>query len=321
MLSAFGPLRLLRSVLVALALATFASLAIAANPTTEPAPDEAVFGTHRYIEYDAGDLPIVITSPHGGRLRPSSIPNREEGVVGADTNSQELARALADQLFARTGHHAHLIASQLHRSKLDPNREIKEAAQGSAEAEVAWNEFHAFVAKAVAAAVARHGFAFLIDIHGHAHPIARLELGYALGEPQLRLTDAEFDASDLAALSTLRDLHARLGGSGAALIRGPRSLGTLLTERGLRAVPSAQEPAPGRGAFFNGGYIVRRHAGEPTTTKVDGLQIETHFAGLRDTAPNRTHFGQVVTEALAIFLHERYAYDLPTVTPATTPKK
>jgi N-formylglutamate amidohydrolase len=228
-----------------------------------------------------------------------------------DANTQELARAIADEFFVRTGHRVHLVASHLHRSKLDPNREIKEAAQGSALAERTWREFHATIEEALAAAVAKHGFAFLIDLHGHAHLIPRIELGYALEAKQLNQSDADFDASGLIALTTLNDLAKRLGGSPAALLRGPRSLGDLFASRGVRAVPSPAEPQPGNNSFFAGGYIVREHAAAPNTPKVDGLQIETYRVGLRDTAANRTKFAKVAAEALTIFLHERYGYDFP----------
>lgn len=298
-----------------LSLISFAAVAFfAAAPQQSVADDksgEIHFGTDRYVEYDTGDLPIVLTSPHGGRLSPDALPTRTEGVTDSDLNSQELARAIADELFVRTGHRTALVASQLHRRKLDPNRELAEAAQGNPAAEKAWNEFHSFIAAATKAAAAQHGFAFLVDIHGHAHPIARIELGYALSAPQLNQSDQAFDASGLIELSTFRDLHARLGGSAAGLLRGPRSLGDLFASRGIRAVPSPQDPQPGDNPFFAGGYIVRTYAAAPATTKVDGLQIETNRVGIRDTAENRAHFAKVAADVLTLFLHERYRYDFP----------
>ncbi len=297
-----------RRLLLVFALCALAPRLAAAS--AEKVPGRSYFGDKNHVEYLAGDLPIVLTSPHGGRLRPDAIPNRTKGVTDMDVNTQELARALAAELFARTGRHAHLVASHLHRSKLDPNREIEEAAQGDPIAQKAWQEFHAAIRGALAAAVERHGFAFLIDLHGHAHPIARLELGYALDAKQLNRDDKAFDASGVMQLGTLRDLHARLGGSAAALLRGPGSLGDLFESRGLRATPSPREPQPGDGPFFSGGYIVRQHAAAPDTPKVDGLQIECPRAGVRDTPESRARFAQITTEVLMVFLKERYAYDL-----------
>jgi N-formylglutamate amidohydrolase len=291
--------------LAALFVVTFPLITAAA----EPQPGRSYFRAQRHVEYVAGNLPVVLVAPHGGRLRPEAIPDRKEGVLDGDANTQELARAMAEEFLARTGRNAHLVLSLLHRRKLDPNREIKEAAQGSAAAEAVWREFHAAIEGALAAAVAQHGFAFLIDLHGHAHPIPRLELGYGLGAAQLNQSDAAFDRSNFAGLSTVRDLHARVGGSGAALLRGPGSLGDLFARRGYRAVPSPQEPAPGANPFFSGGYIVRRHAGEPATTKVDGVQFEIHRTGVRDTAENRAAFARASVDVLTTFLRERYRFE------------
>ena len=294
-------------VCAAVALAT--STTVIAAPA-EKQPGRAYFGSERYVEYVAGNLPIVLVSPHGGRLRPDNLPDRTSGVLDMDANTQELARVIQDELQSRTGRHAHLVVSHLHRRKLDPNRELKEAAQGNARAEQAWHEFHAAIEGALRLAVAAHGFAFLIDVHGHAHPVARLELGYGLGAVQLRQSDEAFDSSQLIGVTTIADLHARLGGSAAALLRGPRSLGDLFAQRGYRAVPSPQEPDPAENPFFSGGYIVHRHAAAPGTTKVDGVQIESPRVGLRDTEKNRAAFAKAVADVLIVFLRERYDCDL-----------
>lgn len=286
-----------------LVLALALPFALAAAPA-----GPAHFGTSKYIEYAPGDLPIVLTSPHGGSLLPAKIPDRTKGVTDRDMNTQELARALVDALHAATGQRPHLVLSHLHRRKLDPNRDLAEAANGNPDAERAWREFHAFIRQATAAAVARHGFAFLVDLHGHSHPQARLELGYALNNAQLNQPDSAFNASDLATISTVADLHRRLRTTSSDLIRGPRSLGALFAERGIRSIPSPAEPSPGRDPFFSGGYIVHTHARAPDTPNVDGVQFECYKAGLRDTPENRARFARIAAEVLTIFLRERYGF-------------
>lgn len=284
----------------------------------------AQFGTAKYVEYRPGEMPLVLTSPHGGSLTPGSIPDRREGVTSKDVFTQELTLALSDALYAATGRRPHVILSHLHRRKLDPNREIKEAAAGQPAAEQAWREFHDFIRRANAAAVSRHGFAFLVDIHGHAHPIPRVELGYALNNAQLNPDDRAFDASKVVSVSSLRDLHARIGGSAADLIRGPRSLGTLLAERGIRAVPSRPEPRPENHPYFSGGYIVQAHARAADTPKVDGVQFEHPRPGVRDTAATRSRYAAIAAEVLLIFLRERYGYEassIPRPQPAVSGKR
>ena len=100
----FSPLRKLGvlAALFACALARGVDLGTASAPNP-------VFDEHHYIEASAGDLPVVITAPHGGQLYPDSIPSRTEGVTGTDLDTLELARAIAGELFARTGHRAAMV--------------------------------------------------------------------------------------------------------------------------------------------------------------------------------------------------------------------
>ena len=102
---------------------------------------QSYFGRQRYIEYVAGNLPVIISAPHGGRERPAELPDREQGTFAFDTNTQELARAAAAELHARTGGWPHVVICRLHRRKVDCNREIIEAAAGNPTAEQAWKEF------------------------------------------------------------------------------------------------------------------------------------------------------------------------------------
>lgn len=61
----------------------------------------------------------------------------------------------------------HVIINELHRSKLDANRDIEEAAFGDHKAELAWNEFHSYVDRAKLSATFDGRSAFYVDIHGH----------------------------------------------------------------------------------------------------------------------------------------------------------
>jgi hypothetical protein len=40
-------------------------------------PGVSYFGRSNYIQYVAGDLPMIISAPHGGSLTPSEIPDRD----------------------------------------------------------------------------------------------------------------------------------------------------------------------------------------------------------------------------------------------------
>lgn len=272
------------------------------------AADAPEFGRNSLVEYQPGELPVVICAPHGGRERPDAIPDRTQGVLTMDTNTQELARAVAAEFAARTGRRPHLILCRLHRKKLDCNREIGEAAAGNPPAEQAWREYHGFVAQARAAVVAKHGRGFFIDLHGHAHQEQRLELGFLLDAKQLALTDAELRAANWGAQSSLRRLLEGRAEKFPELLRGARSFGALLESEGFLTAPSPTQPSP-RAPFFRGGYSVVRHAAE--AEQFAGLQIETHFKGVRDTEASRAQFAKALVKVTGIFLAEQMRLNLP----------
>jgi hypothetical protein len=72
---------------------------------------QIIFGTNNYIEYRQGNLPIIISVPHGGNLTPSSIPNRtcNSAVTVTDANTIELARQIDSAFVNATGCHPYLI--------------------------------------------------------------------------------------------------------------------------------------------------------------------------------------------------------------------
>ncbi|MDB6005112.1 MAG: N-formylglutamate amidohydrolase [Prosthecobacter sp.] len=278
-----------------------------AAPAADLAPGKSVFGEHNYIEYIPGDLPLVVCSPHGGRLTPEDIPDRTGGVVQPDVNTQELARAFAEVVHARTGHHMHLIISNLHRKELDPNREIEEAAQGSPIAQKAWNEYHGFIAQACAATVKQYGVAFFIDLHGQSHPDVRVELGYQHSAKDLAASDEQLNGPSFVAKSSIQLIAKRSDEPYSQLVRGPASLGALLEKRGFFAAPSPRMPSP-QEPFFTGGYTVRRYC--LAKEHVTGLQIETYKPKLRDTKESRQKFAEALVDVLEEYLPARLALQL-----------
>jgi hypothetical protein len=269
--------------------------------------------TAGWVEYTPGNAPLVLVAPHGGLLTPSVLPDRNcAGCVTVnDANTQALARAIADTFAARTGHRPHLVINRLHRRKFDGNRDLPEAAGGHvALLRGSWEWMHAAIDSARADVGRRTGRGLLIDLHGHAHAVPRLELGYLLSAAQLRETDEGLDAQELVRQSSIARLRSdsRAGVSGAALLRGAASLGALLGARGVPAVPSPAAPAPLVGEdYFTGGYNTLRH-GSRTGGLLDAVQVECHFPGLRDTESNRAAFAAAFTDALLALLALHYGW-------------
>ncbi len=273
------------------------------QPVTSVVPGVPIFGRSNYIEYVPGDLPVVVSAPHGGALAPADIPNRS-GTSTTDLNTIELTRAVSQALQVRTGRTPHAVICHLRRSKLDANRDIGDAAQGNVQAEQAWREYHDFIDQATRLALARSGVAFYIDLHGHGHEKARLELGYLLSADDLDLPNSRLDSGHQAR-SSLREIATPAGGF-ARMLRGPVSLGAWFEERGVAAVPSPSTPSPGSDPYFEGGYSTERHS----SGGVAGVQIEAHLAGVRDTDASRQAFAAALAVALGNFFSEHYGRPL-----------
>ena len=154
-------------------------------------PGQIHYGRNNYIEYRVGDLPVIITAPHGGYLEPTEIADRNCSgcVYGRDLYTQEMVKEIDTAFMQSIGGRPHIIINRLARIKLDANREIVEAAQGNQWAEQAWYEFHEFTEHAHDTVEAQFGRGLHIDLHGHGHTIQRLELGYLLSRTNLQLPD------------------------------------------------------------------------------------------------------------------------------------
>jgi len=325
-----------RSVLVlttAIAASACSAGSTDAPPPGPPAPvppptyvaGQSYFGRNGYVEYIAGNAPVILTAPHGGALNPSSIPDRTASACGGsattvtDANTQELVRSMQARYAARFGKYPHVIISQLARRKLDPNRVQPEAACSNAEAAQALSEWHSFIDAAKSAVLAAHGKGWYMDMHGHGHAVQRLELGYLVGGAQLDGSDATLDASSaIENGSSILTLSLASPLPFASLLRGPASLGTLYAAQGFPSVPSSSDPRPNGADYFNGGDNTRRHScgsaagplGGTTGGLICGVQIEANFSGVRDNAANRERFADVTAQVLEQYLRVHWGLQL-----------
>jgi len=277
-------------------------------PVTTYRTGTSYFGRQSYVEYIPGELAVVLSAPHGGSLTPAEIPDRTWGTTVTDTNTRETILAVRTAFLERTGKAPHVVISHLRRTKLDPNREIAEAAQGNPFAENAWNEFQAYIEAASATVTRTYGSGFYIDLHGHGHAIARAELGYMLSSAQLNRTDAELNVQGVAAQSSIRALAASSPLPFAQLLRGSTSLGGLMQKEGVRSVPSPGDPSPGGNDYYTGGYNTGRHGSLQPGRTVSGVQIELQFPGIRDSAANRQAFGEALARALEAYMSEHFGF-------------
>ena len=270
--------------------------------------------TNGYIEYIYGDLPIIISAPHGGTIAPASIPSRTKGGCGGldvttvtDSYTQSLARDLSAALTTLLGKTPHVIICKLDREKIDLNREINEATCGNAIAQTCWQDYHHFIYSAKAKILSSYNRGLLIDLHGHGHVIQRNELGYNLSGATLRSTDNVLNQLATTNTSSIKNLSANnpTKQTHAQLINGAVAFGSLLTNAGYSSVPSLQDRSPAStDDYFSGGYTIERW-GSRDSGYVDAIQIETP-SSFRDTDLHRKKFADSLAVVIKKYLDLHY---------------
>lgn len=271
---------------------------------------ETYFGQNEYIEYKAGNAPIVISAPHGGVIEPADIPDRNcSGCIYVrDLNTEDLIRKMYDAIYDEFGCYPHVIINRLHRRKLDANRDIGDAADGNPIAEQSWNEFQNFIELAKDTVEANFGKGLYLDLHGHGHDIQRLELGYRITKSELQLSNSALNSQVYVDDSSIKNLvNDNLNGlTLSELLRGNDSFGQLYEDLNVLAVPSQNDPFPlSSEPYFSGGYNTERHGSKLAGT-VDAIQIECNMDGIRDTESNREAFAIATADVLKNYLEKHY---------------
>ncbi len=263
------------------------------------------WGAHHFVEYRVGDLPLILSAPHGGRLEPPTVSDRSRGYPIGDSDTLDLTLRMAEAVAQRLGRPPHVILSHLQRAKLDPNREIGLAADGDPLAERAWLDYHGFIDAAKANVASDWQTGLYLDIHGHGHRNQWIELGYLVPERGLALSDKALDSHPKSWRNSIRSLAASSKWPLSSLLRGPTSLGSLLEEQGYRTVPSPGDPGPDGASYFSGGYSTLRH-GSFHGNLISGIQVEHPVRGVREGVENRKRYATAFASAIAQYLETHF---------------
>ncbi len=273
-------------------------------------PGETYWGRNQYIEYIAGNLPIIISAPHGGYLTPAEIPDRTWGSASHDYHSQEYTRLVAQYIYTMTGRYPHVIINRLERIKLDANRGIVEAAQGNPYAEQAWHEFHDFIgdAKETVEEHSPYRRGFYFDFHCNGHTAHWVEFGYGLTSSDLNRSDEALDCATYRNKSSIKALISMPGVYFPGVLRGQMSLGGLLMENyGFKSVPSPAHPDPDGGGYWSGGYNTIVH-GSRNGGYIDGVQVETYYGFVVDESIDA--YSYALAQTIVTFVEAQYGYSL-----------
>lgn len=203
------------------------------------------------ISHQRGDLPIVLSAPHGGSVRVPGSRDRTRGVTVRDTRTAELAFLCAQRLTDLLRGMPSFIIAQFSRRDLDPNRPPDDAFESPA-AERQYDAYHRLLRAAADRARSASPAAILIDIHGQSAEPDAVYRGTRTGLTVRRL----------------------LAAHGPDALEGPDSIFGRLSASGYRTIPvRVDSDSIEQETRFNGGHIVAS-LGSHHPDGIDAIQVE-----------------------------------------------
>lgn len=239
------------------------------------------------IRSPLGELPLIISVPHGG-LQQSTDRPRKRGVADMDDFTMALGLALYHEL-CLTASPPSLVALGLNRKWADVNRgepysPLSKAYDGP-DGKHAYTEFHGTIAQMIGDYHKRGLSPLLIDLHGNSEPPLRGAVEPAVGGATGRF---------LPQLTRAYGRHAK-----EFLWAQPHGLFHGMAQEGLHLY---QGPP-----IFDGGYTVRHYS---AVHGIDCIQLEFH-RDYRTSTEKASETGQRLGRALAPFLARYPAPPLP----------
>ncbi|MDZ4851152.1 MAG: BPL-N domain-containing protein [Pirellulaceae bacterium] len=248
-----------------------------------------------YVFSQAGELPIILSAPHGGTKEIPGVAKRKgEGlptggagyVVARDTGTEELALEVAEAIRARFGKAPYVVVSQTHRQFLDPNRP-KEIAFEDSDAKPIYEYYHETLAGFCRDVTNTFHSGLLLDLHGQGVQRETVFRGTRNGTTVKHLREA----------------------FGEAAHSGEKSLFGNLKSRGwvVHPVPMTEKEQAG----LNGGYIVGNY-GSANGSSIDAIQLE--FGAAYRAKGRRAETASALAEAVADYASAYLKVEVPEAT-------
>lgn len=256
------------------------------------------YETKNFIRFYEGELPIILSAPHGGDQKPSSIKNRTDGVFDKDDFTIELTQLIIEEFKTLTNKIPYAIISEISREKVDINRKPSEAYEDE-KAKIVYDEFHNLIKSSEKKVERDFKKGIYIDIHGQSHPKGYLEFGYLLDNSILKLPD--INLREFQSKSSIKTLSKFSKESFIDQIKGPHSMGSLMCNDGFDSVPSIKLPYATDDNYFEGAYDTIRY-GSLDGSNISGIQIEFPYLNCRDTQENRKRCAKVFVKSLIKFI-------------------
>lgn len=126
----------------------------------------------KYFEIGHGEVPVVLSCPHGGFKKPKSIPDKKLGFNLADKRTYIIAKKIMQE-FEKKEIKIYYLFSKIHRSKVDLNRPPKAKVaydHNSIEARNIHFAYHDILLKFTQECVSKFRKCLIIDLHGFTKP-------------------------------------------------------------------------------------------------------------------------------------------------------
>lgn len=262
--------------------------------------------TNNYIRYYEGNIPLILSAPHGGEIAPTNITDRQSGVFDLDDYTLELTEDIIQEFYLQTGKTPYVVVGEISRKKVDLNRQRDEAYEDK-NAKIIYDEFHSLIQKSEKAIDEKFGKGLYIDIHGQSHPKAYLEFGYLLYNDVLKLVDEHLQShQDHTSIRTLSKFSPE---PFLEQLKGENSLGSLMCNQGYDSIPSTKIPYATDGNYFEGAYDTIRY-GSRKGGNISGIQIEFPYKNIRDTQQHRVKCAKAFVKSIVQFMQTHFDIDL-----------
>ena len=279
------------------------------TPVVVYTPGDLVSDGQGYIQYRVGNTPVIITVPHDGTLVPSNMADRM-GDTERAVNTRKVAEQFAVFFNANSnGLFPHIIYNNVSRTKLDPDANLMDGAQGNSYANLSYGTYHSYLQTAIDSVEAHFDAGILLNLVEHNHSVQQIELGYLLSAENLNLSDSGLNAYE--SESSLNQISSISASSFAEVIRGYSSFGNLLFGASyngytFNVVPTLDNPTPGTNPYLSGGYTLQSY-GSSDSGKINAIDIATPYVGYRDNANAYRAVGVVLETAVVGFYQESVA--------------
>ena len=265
--------------------------------------------TKNHIRYYEGDIPLILTAPHGGEVTPADIDDRSNGVFDWDDYTLELTEDIIYEFYKQTKKTPYAVIGEISRKKVDLNRQ-RDKAYEDEKAKIIYDEFHHLIQKSEIECDKKFAKGLYIDIHGQSHPKGYTEFGYLLFNDVLKLEDShlEFHQDQ----SSIRTLSKFSNESFLEQLKGPHSLGSLMCDKGYDSIPSVKIPYATDGNYFEGAYDTIRY-GSLQGGNISGIQIEFPYKNIRDTKEHRQKCAKSFVESIIKYMKIHFMIDLKSI--------